>query len=94
MHCDCAIFNSISKIKNISDEGLICTSCTLIEEYKKLVDSNKVDLIKDMNAANKKDKKRNNYNRRRRNNKNATNNKSNTRRALPKSRKKFKSKQK
>lgn len=100
MHCNCIIFNSISKIREVNDDGLICTCCPLITEYKELVKSNKIDIIKDINDYNRKNKKVHSKHRhhqrhqRRRNKKYDTNNKNNHNRTLPKSRKKFKDKQK
>lgn len=100
MHCNCIIFNSISKIREVNDDGLICTCCPLITEYKELVKSNKIDIIKDINDYNRKNKKVHSKHRhhqrhqRRRNRKYDANNKNNHNRTLPKSRKKFKDKQK
>lgn len=95
MHCNCIIFNSISKFRTVDDTSLICTVCPLIEEYKELVDSNKVDIIKDMNDFNRKHKKptKPHHKRRNRGNKrNASSNKGNPNRTLSKGRKKFKDK--
>lgn len=101
MHCNCIIFNSISKIREVNDDGLICTCCPLITEYKELVKSNKIDIIKDINDYNRKHKKvhskhsrHHHRHQRRRNRKYDANNKNNHNRTLPKSRKKFKDKQK
>lgn len=94
MHCKCIIFSSISKIREVDDSNLICTNCPLIKEYRKLVESNKVNPVEDMTEFNRKNKKKSiiHRHRRGRNKKNASSNKGNPNRTLPKSRKKFKNK--
>lgn len=91
MKCNCIIYHSISKIKDIDDSvQRVCTCCDLVKEYSQLVYNGSISLEDDLAKFNPKK----HHHKRKRRVKNASDNKSGSNRTLSKGRKKPTNKQK